>query len=81
MEFDRLKCTPIVSSKSRTSLIDDDDDVYTISGGQFLSHLVGEVLEIGLDETMLGSSYELKTFDQISRFFISKEECMTGQKG
>jgi hypothetical protein len=81
VEFNRLKCSPLVLSTSVTSLIDDDDDVYTISGGQFLSHLVGEVLEIGLDETMLGSSYELKTFHQISRFFISKEECMTGQKG
>jgi hypothetical protein len=31
MEFDRLKCTPVVPSKSGTYLIDDDDDeVYAI---------------------------------------------------
>jgi hypothetical protein len=55
MEFDRLKCTPMISSKSDTSLIDDDGDVYAVSDGPLLTHLVGEVLEVGLDDVSLGS--------------------------
>jgi hypothetical protein len=54
MEFDRLKCSPNVLSKSSHSLIDDDDEVYIIiSDEQLLSHLVGDVSETGLDETLL----------------------------
>jgi hypothetical protein len=80
MEYDILKCTPIVSSKSHTSLIDDDDDeCMPFRMPAFLTSC-REVLEIGLDETMLGSSYELKTFDRKYKFVISKDECMTGQK-
>jgi hypothetical protein len=67
MDFYRLKCTPVVSSKSDTYPIDDEDEAYVISNGQLLSHLVGEVSEEGLDEAMLGSCYELEAPDWKSR--------------
>ena len=60
MEFDRLKCTPKILSKSDISLIDDDDEVYANTDGQLLSHLVGEVSEVGLDEAVLGTVFDLQ---------------------
>jgi hypothetical protein len=49
MEFDRSKVTPMISSKCDASLSNDnDEEVYTVSDGQLLSHLVGEVSEVGL---------------------------------
>ena len=44
MEFDRLKATPRVSSKSTTSLIDEDEMHATVDR-HLLSHFVGEVTE------------------------------------
>ena len=45
MEFDRLKFTPKFSSKSDTTLID-DEEMHANTDGQLLSHLVGEVSEV-----------------------------------
>jgi hypothetical protein len=74
MESDRLKCNSIVSSKLNTSVIDDDEEeAYAISDGQLLSHIVGEVSKVGLDETMLGSCYEPKTSDQNPDRHLVKE--------
>jgi hypothetical protein len=39
---------------------DDDDEAYTISDGQILSYIVGEVTEVGLDDAILSSCYELR---------------------
>jgi hypothetical protein len=33
---------------------DDEEEVYSFSDGQLLSHLLGEVLEVGLDDVALG---------------------------
>jgi hypothetical protein len=51
----------MVMSKSGTSPInDDDEEAHTISDGQLLTHLIGEVLEVGLDDVVLDSCYELQ---------------------
>ncbi|XP_047084115.1 probable histidine kinase 2 [Lolium rigidum] len=51
MEFDRIKLTPTISSKFDTSF--SDEEVYAISDGQLLSHLVGEVSEVSHGATVL----------------------------
>ena len=50
--------SPSVSSWSVASSVDDDDAHATIDG-QLLSHLVGEVTEVDMDEAELGSFDEL----------------------
>jgi hypothetical protein len=54
MEFDRLKVNPNVSSWSECTLIDDDDDELNADiDGQLLSHRLGVVSEVHLDDGML----------------------------
>jgi hypothetical protein len=43
MEFDRFKLSPTILSKHDTLLSDEDDEVYSVSDGQLLTHLVGKV--------------------------------------
>ena len=50
--------SPTVSAGPIPSPIDDDDVNATIDG-QLLSHLVGEVTEVDMDETELGSFDDL----------------------
>jgi hypothetical protein len=67
MEFDRLKVAPVSPSKPDLSLShEDDEDVYAVSDGQLLSHLVGEVSEVGLDEDVFGSCFELQATERKS---------------
>jgi hypothetical protein len=81
MEYDRLKCTPVSKSKSDTSLTsDDDDEAYAISDGQLLTHIVGEVSEVGLDDAMLGSCYELKATERKSRASSFKRSAWPSKK-
>ena len=54
LEYDRLKVTPRVSSKSYTSHTD-EEELHATSDGQLLSHLVGAVSDVGLDEPELSS--------------------------
>lgn len=54
VEIDRLKVSPKFSTKLNNSQLD-DDEADAIHDGQLLSHLVGEVSEVGLDEDCLGS--------------------------
>ena len=58
VEYDRRKVSPSVSIKPVTSHID-DDEANDILDGQLLSHLVGEVSEVDLDDGMLGSFDDL----------------------
>ena len=58
MEYDRLKVYPDASSRSVTTPLE-DDEANAIIDGQLLSHLVGEVTEVGMDEDELGSIYDL----------------------
>ena len=49
VEYDRHRVSPIVSTRLVSSPIEDDDAHATIDG-QLLSHLVGEVTEVDMDE-------------------------------
>ena len=59
LECDRLTVTPKRSAKTLTALEDEEELNDTIDV-QLLSHLVGDVSEVGLDEAMLSSLYDLK---------------------
>ena len=72
MEFDRLKCTPRVSDRAVYSLSDDDEEAYANTDGQLLSHLVGDVSEVGLDEARLGSVIDLKESSRKSKSAAAK---------
>jgi hypothetical protein len=61
MEFDRLKVALVSPSKPDFYLSDkDDEEVYAVSDSQLLSHLVGEVSKVGLDDDALGSCFKLQ---------------------
>jgi hypothetical protein len=59
MEFDRFTVIPKASTRLDSTYLDEDEAIAT-SDGQLLSHLVGEVSEVGLDEDDMYSLYELK---------------------
>jgi hypothetical protein len=81
MEFDRIKLTPTVSRKPDISLSEDDDkEAYTISNGQLLTHLVGEVSEVGLDDGALGSCIELQAAERKSRLSSIKQKDWPNKK-
>jgi hypothetical protein len=66
MEFDRLRVNPKVSAKSESSTHDEEELSATLDG-QLLTHLVGEVAEVDLDEMMLSSVYDLKASSRKSK--------------
>jgi hypothetical protein len=81
MEFDRFKLSPTILSKHDTLLSDEDDDeVYSVSDGQLLTHLVGEVSEVGLDDETLGSCIELKAAERKSRASSIKRNVWPNKK-
>ena len=51
----------------------DDDEVNGTIEGQLLSLLVGEVTEVGMDEDMLGSIYDLYASGQKSKSAKNKK--------
>jgi hypothetical protein len=79
MEFDRLKVTPKVSSKPDISPVD-EDELYSDTDGQLLSHLVGEVSEVGLDEAVLNSVYDLKASSRKSKSSSTKKTARPSKK-
>ena len=81
MEFDRLKFSPMPTSKSDLSFSDvDDEDAYAVSDGQLLNHLVGEVSEVGLDDVAMGSCIELQATDRKSRSSSLKRNAWPNKK-
>jgi hypothetical protein len=72
MEFDRLTVIPKVSTVLDTTY-QDDEEANARTDGQLLSHLVGEVSEIGLDENGLYSLYELKASGRKSKSSSNKK--------
>ena len=81
MEFDRLKFSPMQLSKSEHSFsVEDDEEVYAVSDGQLLNHLVGEVSEVGLDDVALGSCIELQATDRKSRTSSLKRNAWPNKK-
>ena len=79
MEIDRLKVSPKCSSKASTIQLDDEEEEATYDG-QLLSHLVGEVSEVGLDETGLGSFYDLKASGRKSKSTSAKRTKSHGKR-
>ena len=73
LEYDRLKVTPRVSSKSYTSHTD-EEELHATSDGQLLSHLVGAVSDVGLDEPGLSSLIELTASGRKSKTAHSKKD-------
>ena len=71
MEFDRLTVIPKVSNGLSCTYLDEEEANAT-TDGQLLSHLIGEVSEIGLDEDGLCSLYELKASGRKSKSPSSK---------
>jgi hypothetical protein len=67
MEYDRIKCTPNVSRPPVSSAIEVDEDAYAISDGQLLNHLIGEVSEVGLEETLPFSVDDLTASNRKSK--------------
>ena len=66
MEYDRLTVIPKAGTVSTTTYLD-DDEANAIADGQLYSHLIGEVLEGGLDDDGLSSLYELKASSRKSK--------------
>ena len=73
MEYDRLKVYPGASSRSVTTPLDDEEANATIDG-QLLSHLVGEMTEVGMDEVELGSIYDLHASGPKSKYKSAKNK-------
>ena len=61
-----MKASPCVLSTPTTHPLDDDEATDNVDG-QLLSHIVGEVLEVSLDETTLGSIYDLQATSRKSK--------------
>jgi hypothetical protein len=80
MEFDRLKCTPKCLGKSDFLSLDEEEEAYAIADGQLLSHLVGEVSEVGLDDVALGSVFDLKATGRKSKSGASKKFTRSSKK-
>ena len=72
MEFDRLTVIPKASTVLPATY-SDEEDANATSDGQLLSHLIGDVSEVGLDEDGLSSLYELKATDRKSKSTSNKE--------
>jgi hypothetical protein len=43
---------------------EDDEEVYTVSDGQLLTHLVGELSEVSLDDGAIGSCIKLQATER-----------------
>jgi hypothetical protein len=72
LEYERLKVTPRVSSESFASHTD-EEELHATSDGQLLTHLVGAVSDVGLDEPGLSSLIELTTSGRKSKTARSKK--------
>ena len=72
LEYDRLKVTPRVSSKSFVSHLD-EEELHATSDGQLLAHVVGEVSDVGLEEPGLSSLIELTASGRKSKSDRSKK--------
>ena len=71
MEFDRLTVIPKASTMFEPTY-EDEEEANATSDGQLLSHLIGKVSEIGLDEDGLCSLYELKASGRKSKSSSNK---------
>jgi hypothetical protein len=72
MELDRLTVIPKALIVLETTYLDEEEANVT-TDGQLLSHLVGEVSKVGLDDDELYSLYELKASGQKSKSSSKKQ--------
>jgi hypothetical protein len=72
MEVDRLMVILKDSAFSCTSY-DDEEEAIATTDGQLLSHLIGEVSDVIMDEARLSSLYELKASGRKSGSCSSKK--------
>jgi hypothetical protein len=72
MEYDRSNVIPKVSNVSESSLLD-EEEVNDTTDGQLLSSLERVVLEVGFDETGLGSLYKLRASGRKSKSSLEKK--------
>jgi hypothetical protein len=72
MEFDCLTVIPKASTMLDSTYLDEEAAISTLDG-QLLSHLVGEVSEVGLDDDDLYSLYELNASRQKSKSSSNKK--------
>jgi hypothetical protein len=72
MEFDCITVILKASTRLDSTYLDEDEAIAT-SDGQLLSHLVGEVSEVGLDEDDMYSLYDLKASRRKSKSPSSKK--------
>ena len=70
MEFDRLTVIPKASMIESTYM--DEEEANATSDGHLLSHQIGELSEVGLDDDGLCSLYELKASGRKSKSTSSK---------
>jgi hypothetical protein len=66
MEYDRLTVSPKSHNIVDTTDMDDEEGIAALDG-QLLSILVGVVLEMDFDDSMLGSLYKLKASERKSK--------------
>jgi hypothetical protein len=74
MEYDRLTINPKPQNVVSFDTDLDEEEANATMDGQLLSSLVGVVSEIDLDESMLGSLYELKATGRKSKS-LSVKNC------
>jgi hypothetical protein len=72
VEFDRVSVAPKENVYLTDSELNDDEDNAAYDG-QLLSHLVGDVSEVGLDEDSLASLYDLKASARKSKSHSNKK--------
>ena len=80
VEIDKLKVSPKIVPKTVFSHLD-DEDADAIHDGQLLAHLVGEISEVGLDKSMLGSLDDLTPISQKYKSHSSRKTKRYRQKG
>ena len=73
MEIDRAKASPSAKIRPAAPPLDEDETTDTVDG-QLLSHLLGVESEVGLDESGLGSIYDLQATGRKSKNASSKKE-------
>src|SRR6266540_7482735 len=79
VEIDRLKVSPKLPNKVIITELD-DEDADAITDGQLLSHLVGVVSEVGLDEARIGSFCDLQASSRKSKSTSVKRNKRTSKR-
>ena len=74
LEYDRLTVSPKAQSRSFSPLLE-EEEADTTDDGQLLSHLVGQVTEVNLDESRLESVLDLQASRRRSKGSKKSKKC------